>query len=123
MVSQILAHVDYLDDVITTVSERVATQIAPYAADLTRLDTIPGVNQRTAEVLIAELGVDMRVFPSERHLASWVALCPGQNESAGRQHSQEKRVTGTGGCAPPSQRPPCRPVGRRRPPSRRATID
>ncbi len=42
MVSQILAHVDYLDDVITTVSERVATQIAPYAADLTRLDTIPG---------------------------------------------------------------------------------
>ena len=91
MVSQILAHVDYLDDVITNVSERVATQIAPYAADLTRLDTIPGVNRRTAEVLIAELGVDMRVFPSERHLASWVALCPGQNESAGKQHSGKTR--------------------------------
>jgi hypothetical protein len=56
MVSQILAHGDYLDEVIATVSERVATVIAPFAEDLTRLDTIPGVNRRTAEVLISELG-------------------------------------------------------------------
>jgi transposase len=91
MVSQILAHVDYSDEVIASVSERVATVIAPYVEDVSRLDTIPGVNRRTAEVLIAELGVDMRVFPSERHLASWVALCPGQNESAGKQKSGKTR--------------------------------
>jgi transposase len=89
MVSQILAHVDYLEEVIAAVSERVATVIAPYVEDLTRLDTIPGVNRRTAEVLIAELGVDMSVFPSARHLASWVALCPGQNESAGETKIRE----------------------------------
>ena len=90
MVSQILAHVDYLDEVIASVSERVDRD-RTYVEDLTRLDTIPGVNRRTAEVLIAELGVDMNVFPSERHLASWVALCPGQNESAGKQKSGKTR--------------------------------
>lgn len=41
--------------------------IAPFAAEVTRLDTIPGVNKRTAEVLIAEVGVDMGVFPSTGH--------------------------------------------------------
>jgi transposase len=91
LVSQILAHLDYLDEAIGAVSERVAAVIAPFSDEVTRLDTIPGVNRRTAEVLIAELGVDMSVFPSERHLASWVALCPGQNESAGKQKSGKTR--------------------------------
>src|SRR4029450_5677911 len=61
-----------------------------------RLDTIPGINQRTAEVILAEVGTDMRVFPSARHLASWAALCPGQHESAGK-HKSGKTRTGNGG--------------------------
>jgi transposase len=91
LVSQILAHLDYIDEAIGAVSERVATVVAPFSDEVTRLDTIPGVNRRTAEVFVAELGVDMSVFPSERHLASWVALCPGQNESAGKQKSGKTR--------------------------------
>jgi len=47
--------------------------------------TIPGVKQRTAEVLIAEIGVDMSAFPTAKHLASWAGVCPGNHESAGRQ--------------------------------------
>lgn len=65
--------------------------MAPFAEAHARLDTIPGVGPRTAEVLIAELGVDMSVFPSARHLASWAGLCPGNNESAGKHRSGRTR--------------------------------
>jgi len=65
--------------------------IAPFADALTRLDSIPGINQRTAEVIIAEIGVDMSAFPSAGHLASWAALCPGNNESAGKHRSGKMR--------------------------------
>jgi len=87
LVSQLLAHLDYLDESIATVSEEVEGRLAPYAAQLRQLDTIPGINRRTAEVLIAEIGVDMSVFPSDRHLASWAGICPGNNESAGKHKS------------------------------------
>ena len=84
LVTQVLAHIDYVDEAIGVVSQEIEAHLAPFAAIVARLDEIPGINQRTAEVLIAELGVDMSVFPSDRHLASWAGLCPGQNESAGK---------------------------------------
>jgi len=91
LASQLLAHIDYLEEAISTVSEEVEARLAPFAQHLTRLDTIPGIDKRTAEVLIAELGVDMSYFPSDRHLASWAALCPGNNESAGKHRSGKTR--------------------------------
>jgi len=91
LVAQILAHLDYLDEAIETVSTQIDTVIAPFADQLARLDIIPGVNQRTAEVLIAELGVDMRVFPTAGHLASGAGLCPGNNGSAGKHRSGRTR--------------------------------
>jgi transposase len=91
LVSQLLAHLDYLDETITTLSERIEEIIVPFADELARLDTIHGVGRRTAEVLIAELGVDMNQFPSDRHLASWAGLCPGNNESAGKHKSGKTR--------------------------------
>ena len=57
LVTQILAHLDYLDELIATVSGQVEVAIAPFADELARLDTIPGINQRTAEAVIAEIGV------------------------------------------------------------------
>ncbi len=62
-----------------------------WADSLQRLDTISGINQRTAEVILAEIGPDMRVFPSARNLASWAALGPGHHESGGKHKSGKTR--------------------------------
>lgn len=91
LASQLLAHLDYLDEAITTVSTEIEARLGPFASPLARLDTIQGVAQRTAEVIIAEIGVDMSVFPSERHLASWAGICPGHHESAGKHRSGKTR--------------------------------
>jgi transposase len=91
LVGQILAHLDALDKGIEAVSTQIEVAIAPFAAEVERLDTIPGVNRRTAEVIIAEIGVDMRVFPTAGHLASWAGLCPGNNESAGKHRPARTR--------------------------------
>jgi transposase len=88
---QILAHLDFLDESIAVLSERIDEVIAPFAHEVELLDTIPGVDRRTAEALIAEIGVDMSRFPSHRHLASWAGLCPGNNESAGKRKSGASR--------------------------------
>lgn len=55
------------------------------------LDTIPGVNQRVAEVILAEIGLDMQVFPSDRHLTAWAGLAPGSYRSAGKRLSGRTR--------------------------------
>jgi transposase len=91
LVSQLLAHLDYLDEAIETVSTQIDTALAPFAEELARLDTIRGVNKRTAEVLLAELGPDMRVFPTAKHAARWAGLCPGNHESAGKHRSGRTR--------------------------------
>lgn len=70
---------------------RIVTAMEPYQAEITRLMTIPGVDRVTAWSVVAELGVDMSVFPDDRHCASWAGLCPGTNESAGKQLSTRTR--------------------------------
>ena len=91
MVSQHFGHLDYLDEAIAALSARIEEALRPFAPEQQRLDSIPGIGQRTAEVLIAEIGVDMRQFPTAQHLASWAGLCPGQNESAGKHKSGRVR--------------------------------
>ncbi len=91
LVGQLLDHLDYLDEAIATLGTEIESRLAPFADQLSRLDSIPGINRRTAEVIIAEIGVDMSVFPSAAHLASWAALCPGNNESAGKHKSGKTR--------------------------------
>ncbi len=86
-----LSHVDYLDSQISAMDAEVERVITPFADQLRRLMTIPGVGRRTAEVVIAEIGVDMSRFPSSGHLASWAGLCPGHHESAGKSKSGRAR--------------------------------
>ena len=91
VVSSILAHIDFLDEQIERLSAAVEQAIAPFAAAVELLCTIPGVQQRTAEVIIAEIGVDMSQFASAGHLVSWAGLCPGQDESAGKRRNARTR--------------------------------
>jgi transposase len=91
VVGQILAHIDFLDESIERLSLAIEEQIAPLEAAVELLCTIPGVERRTAEVLIAETGGDMTAFPTPGHLASWAGVCPGNNESAGKRRSGRTR--------------------------------
>jgi transposase len=91
LVGELLAHIEYLDESIERLSDDVAKIIAPFAQAIDLLDTIPGVNRRTAEVILAEIGPDMSRFPSSRNLASWAGMCPGNNESAGKRFSGKTR--------------------------------
>ena len=89
--AQQLDHLDFLDERIAQVSAEIATRTQPLAATVARLDAIPGVGQRTAEVLVAEVGTDMERFPTADHLASWAGMCPGNRQSAGQQRSGKTR--------------------------------
>src|SRR5262249_14038450 len=66
-------------------------RLRPFEPALERLQTIPGVGRRTGEVLVAEIGTDLRRFPSAGHLAWWAGLCPGNDESAGKRRSGRTR--------------------------------
>ena len=87
LVSQLLAHLDYLDEALETLTGDIEAALRPFANEVARLDGIPGIGPRTAAILVAELGVDMRQFPTARHLASWAGLCPGTHESAGKRRA------------------------------------
>jgi len=112
-----LAHLDFLDEQIELFNQEIAARMMPplpepgapppghapeettttaapdAAAPLSRaeavalLDTVPGVNQRLAEIIVAEVGTDMSRFPSAAHLAAWAGVAPGNNESAGKHYS------------------------------------
>jgi transposase len=82
-----LEHVEQLERSITELDVAVDRVIAPFAQARDRLDTITGVDKRAAETLIAEIGVDMTVFPTAGHLASWAGCCPGNNLSGGKRRS------------------------------------
>jgi transposase len=91
LIGAILAHLDFLDEQIDRLSDAIEDRIAPFAPAVELLCTIPGVQRRTAQVIIAEIGADMTVFPTARHLASWAGQCPGNDRSAGKQRSGRTR--------------------------------
>jgi transposase len=90
-IGAILAHLDFLDEQIASLSQTIGEQIAPFEKAVELLCTIHGIQRRTAEVIIAEIGVDMSVFPTAKHLASWAGLCPGNDQSAGKRRSGKTR--------------------------------
>jgi len=74
-----------LDEEITRMDEEIAERMLSFGDALDRVDGIPGMGRRTAEDVLAEIGVDVNRFPTAAHLASWAKLCPGNNESAGKR--------------------------------------
>jgi transposase len=114
LLEQHLIHIDFLDEQIDLFSRQIASQIdqmsampeyavpvphtgesesaeqqklLTYSQAIELLDSIPGIDRWLAEVLVAEMGIDMRRFASEKHLASWAGVAPGNNESGGKRRS------------------------------------
>ncbi|MGQ9573628.1 MAG: IS110 family transposase [Dehalococcoidia bacterium] len=85
VLDSLLRHVDFLDKEIARMDEDVSNRLGSSDDVIRRLDEIPGIGRRTAEDIIAEIGLDMSRFPTSAHLASWARVCPGNNESAGKR--------------------------------------
>ena len=98
LVGELLSHLDYLQAAIARLDARVDDLMRPFSAQRDRLMTAPGVKKTTAEIVIAEIGVDMSRFPSAAQLAAWAGVCPGNNESAGNVATPAPE-TGTRGCS------------------------
>ena len=65
--------------------------VEEYEKNLKKLEGMPGIGKRSAEIILAEIGQDMSRFPTENHISSWAGLCPGNNESAGKRRSGRTR--------------------------------
>ena len=91
LLAEHLKHISDLQAAITRISAEIAERLHPYEDLLLRLETIPGIKRRLAEIILAEIGTDMRRFPSAQHLASWAGMCPGNHESAGKRLSGKTR--------------------------------
>jgi transposase len=92
VLTELLDQLDQLEAAVARVSAEIGEQIEessdPFVKEAAKLlQTIPGVGEQIAEVIVSEIGTDMTRFPSDKHLASWAGVCPGNNESAGKRKS------------------------------------
>ena len=87
MLKTFLHHLDFLEQEIEQFNQRIEECLRPFLNPLQieQLDSIPGINIRSIENIIAEIGSDMSRFPDEHHLSSWAGMCPGNEESAGKR--------------------------------------
>jgi transposase len=83
----LLRQVAQYEDLIAEYTARIEEVCLPFSEAAGRLESIPGVGGRAAEVILAEIGTDMTAFPTAGHLASWAGLCPGNNQSAGKRRT------------------------------------
>jgi transposase len=88
---QLLADIELFETQIAELDLLILQRVRDQQSDIDRLDDIPGINQRVGEIIVAEIGTMMDRFPSAAHLASWVGLCPGNHESAGKRQSGRTR--------------------------------
>jgi transposase len=96
MLAQHLSHIDFLDEAIAHLDAQIAEQddagiARPFEAELVRWDSLPGINRRIAEIVIAEIGADLQPFEDAQHLASWAGMCPGNHQSAGKRLKGQTR--------------------------------
>lgn len=87
MLQTIRKDIEQTESILSDLTSRIKEVLSPYENVIDLLRKIPGLDRKTVEDLIAEIGVDMEVFPTEKHLASWAGICPGNNESAGKKKS------------------------------------
>ncbi|MDK9647027.1 IS110 family transposase [Propionibacterium freudenreichii] len=91
LAKQLLAQVDFAESQIAQIDEEISKRCADFEDVIERVETIPGVGRKSAITMIAEIGMDMSVFPTPGHLASWAGICPGNNASGGKTRSGRTR--------------------------------
>jgi transposase len=92
MLRQLLDQIDHLDTLVESFDVRVEEVMSPLEREaVRRLDQVPGIDRRSGQVIVAEVGTDMTRFPSAQHLASWAGICPGNDRSADRRRSGRTR--------------------------------
>lgn len=91
---QIIAHIDFLDSTIATLNAEIAERVVPFEAAVTLISSIPGIGPLTAEVIIAEIGIDMTTWPTAGHLCAWAGVAPASYESAGKRRPAGTRKGG-----------------------------
>ena len=91
LLAQHLSHIDFLDEAIAQLDAQIAEAMYPFVSVLAAWDSLPGINQRVAEIIVAEVGADLQPFADAEHLASWAGMCPGNQESAGKRQSGKTR--------------------------------
>lgn len=91
MASQILTLIESIEATLEDVSAQIAEMMRPFEETVTRLKPVPGLDRKVIEDILAEITDDMSPFPTSRHIASWTAICPGNNESAGKKKSGKTR--------------------------------
>jgi transposase len=89
MLRQIYAHMDYLEGQIAAIDAEIEQSLSPDKDLIALLCEIPGVNEKSAMQILSEIGTDMSPFASEKHLASWAGMCPGNNETGGKKKVDE----------------------------------
>ncbi len=87
----LLDQLTLLDTKVAEFDQQISERSQPFQDKIQLLMTIPGVDRITANSMIAEIGDDMTQFPTAQHLASWAGICPGNNESAGKQYGNKTR--------------------------------
>lgn len=85
IIKKSLSHLLFLEQSIAEIEADMEKYFEPYKKELDLLETIPGVGPNVSKVILAEIGKDMSIFPSQAHISSWAALSPGNNESAGKK--------------------------------------
>jgi len=85
--NEILQHIEQIEQRIALMDQYLLQGLQPWQAQLKLLQTIPGIDEQGAAMLLVEIGADMDAFGSAERLASWVGICPGNNESAGKRKS------------------------------------
>jgi transposase len=91
VIQELMAHLDELDARILRFRQTLLNQLSPYQVILQNLQTLPGIDEFSAAMILVEIGDDMAAFGSPAKLASWAGVCPGQNESAGKRKSARAR--------------------------------
>jgi transposase len=84
-----LENIDHTAKQIKKIDEEIQRKMVPFQKESKLIQTIPGISEVNASAILAEIGVDMSVFPDEAHLSSWGGVCPGNNESAGKKKSSK----------------------------------